>query len=154
MNRLAQILLIIIGTISIALGILGIFLPLLPTTPFLLLGASCYIKGSERLYIWLINNRFLGAYIKNYHEKKGISLKSKILAISMLWITMFFSMFFLQSMLYIRILLLFIALCVTWHIASQKTLEQVVELALPMTEEIIEVECLNDNDKENIYYKE
>ncbi|MDF2531579.1 MAG: hypothetical protein K0Q65_1160 [Clostridia bacterium] len=127
MNRFTQSLLIIIGTVFVALGILGIFLPLLPTTPFLLLGASCYVKGSEQLYNWLIHNRFLGEYIKNYREKKGIPMKAKLLAISMLWTTMSYSLIFIVSNTYVKALLLFIAVVVTWHVASQKALEQVME---------------------------
>jgi uncharacterized membrane protein YbaN (DUF454 family) len=150
MNRLAQILLITIGTISVALGIMGIFLPLLPTTPFLLLAASCYIKASETMYNYLINNRFLGEYIKNYREKKGITIKSKIIAISMLWSTIVFTIFLLQSSLYIRMLLIFIATAVTWHIASQKTLEQAIEVEVPATEEIMELEYINSTEEENI----
>ncbi len=79
--------LIIVGSFFAGLGILGIFLPLLPTTPFLLLAAACYIRSSERLYNWLMNNKWIGRYIKNYIEGKGIPLKSKVLSISALWIT-------------------------------------------------------------------
>ena len=140
MNRFTQGLLIIIGTIFVVLGILGIFLPLLPTTPFLLLGASCYVKGSERLYSWLINNRFLGVYIKNYREKKGIPMKAKIIAISMLWITMSYTLFFVVSNTYIRAILLFIAAGVTWHVASQKTVQQVIGEEVTPVPEVIEGE--------------
>ena len=69
---------IVIGTISLALGILGIFLPLLPTTPFLLLTAALYFKGSFRLYNWLLNHRYFGPYIRNYRENKAIPLRAKI----------------------------------------------------------------------------
>jgi len=124
MNKMMQYILITLGTVFIVLGAVGIFLPLLPTTPFLLLGASCYVRASERLYNWLINNRMLGSYIRNYREKKGIPLKSKIIGITMLWMTILFSVVAVLSNLYIRLLLLAIASMVTWHIASQKTLVQ------------------------------
>ncbi|MBS4538796.1 DUF454 family protein [Clostridium sp. D2Q-11] len=69
--------LVFIGTLSVILGVIGIFLLLLPTTPFLLLAAACYIRGSKKFYNWLISNRFFGKYIKNYSEGKGIALKTK-----------------------------------------------------------------------------
>ena len=90
---------IVIGTISLALGILGIFLPLLPTTPFLLLTAALYFKGSSRLYNWLLNHRYFGPYIRNYRENKVIPL------------------------IWVKILLGLIAAGVTYHILSFKTLK-------------------------------
>ena len=79
---------IVIGTISLALGILGIFLPLLPTTPFLLLTAALYFKGSSRLYNWLLNHRYFGPYIRNYRENKAIPLRAKIVSLVLMWGTM------------------------------------------------------------------
>lgn len=113
---------ITIGTFSIILGIIGIFLPLLPTTPFLLLGATCYIKSSKKLYNTLINNKWLGSYIKNYKENKAIPRKTKIVTISLLWITIGYSAIFLVTIVWIKLLLLFIAIGVTLHILSLKTL--------------------------------
>ena len=81
-NKYLRWLLISAGTVSVLLGILGIILPLLPTTPFLLLAAASYAKSSEKFYNWLINNRFFGNYIRNYREGKGIPLRVKISAIS------------------------------------------------------------------------
>jgi uncharacterized membrane protein YbaN (DUF454 family) len=116
--------LIAIGTISVALGFLGILLPVLPTTPFLLLAAACYIRSSRRFYCWLINNRFCGKYIQNYREKNGIPLKLKIFVISLLWITILASVIFAVDLLVIRILLVLIAVGVTVHIASLKTIKE------------------------------
>ena len=73
-----KIVLIVSGSLSVCLGVAGIFLPVLPTTPFLLLASACYIRSSDRLYNWLITNKYLGKYINNYNLKKGIPLKSKI----------------------------------------------------------------------------
>jgi uncharacterized membrane protein YbaN (DUF454 family) len=115
--------LIAIGTISIALAFLGILLPILPTTPFLLLAAACYIRSSPRFYCRLINNRFCGKYIKNYREKKGIPQKVKIYIISLLWITILASAIFAVDLLAIRILLILIAVGVTVHILKIKTLK-------------------------------
>lgn len=123
-NKLLRIILVLLGTISVGLGILGIFLPLLPTTPFLLLAAFLYARSSQRFYDWLLSNRWFGHYVKNYRERRGISLKIKILAISTLWITILFSVFWAVKILFIRIILFLIAGAVTWHILSFKTLKR------------------------------
>ncbi|MFW6020315.1 MAG: YbaN family protein [Bacteroidales bacterium] len=86
-----KFILIFWGTISLILGIIGILVPGLPTTPFLLLTAALYLKGSERLYNRLINNRYLGGYIKNYYEQKGMTLIQKISSISVMWIMILLS---------------------------------------------------------------
>jgi uncharacterized protein len=137
MKKVVKTILIIIGSISVGLGVLGIILPVLPTTPFLLLGAACYIKGSPRFYNWLINNKWLGNYIRSYYEGKGITIKSKIIAVSSLWITIGYSIVFIISILLLRILLFFIAAGVTFHILSLKTLEKYNE---KQSEEETEVE--------------
>ena len=115
--------LIIVGSFFTGLGIIGIFLPLLPTTPFLLLAAACYIRSSERLYNWLINNKWIGRYIKNYLEGKGIPLKSKVLSISALWITIGYSVFFVVNIFSVRVILILIAIGVTMHLLSIRTLK-------------------------------
>jgi len=71
-NRLSKLVLIVSGTFFLGLGITGIFLPLLPATPFILLAALCYARNSKKLYNWLVNNGWFGNYIKNYREGKGI----------------------------------------------------------------------------------
>ena len=104
------------GTFLIGVSIVGIFVPVLPTTPFLLLAAALYARSSRRFYNWLINNRILGRYIKNYREGKGIPLKVKIIAISILWITIGYSAIFAIDILWVRILLVLIAIGVSVHI--------------------------------------
>ena len=120
-SNLSRWVLIIVGSFFAGLGILGIFLPLLPTTPFLLLAAACYIRSSERLYNWLLNNKWIGRYIKNYLEGKGIPLKSKVLSISALWITIGYSVFFVVNIFPVRIILILIAIGVTIHLLSIRT---------------------------------
>lgn len=85
------------GHVSLVLGIIGILVPLLPTTPFLLLAAACYMRGSKTLYDWLLSHRILGTYIKNYREGKGISLRLKVVLIILIWISMLFSTFFIAE---------------------------------------------------------
>ncbi|MDP3025258.1 MAG: YbaN family protein [candidate division Zixibacteria bacterium] len=116
--------LIITGTFFVGLGVLGIFLPLLPTTPFLLLAAVCYARSSKRFYNWLLNNKWFGNYIKNYRERKGVPLKVKVLSISFLWITIGYSVVFVVHIFLVRIILILIAMGVTTHILSIKTLKQ------------------------------
>lgn len=122
-KRYLNTFLIIAGTLSVFLGVIGIFVPVLPTTPFLLLAAACYTRGSKRLYHRLINHPVLGNYIKNYREGKGIPIKAKIIAISLLWLTIGYSVLFIIDHIWMRILLLIIAICVTIHLVSIKTLQ-------------------------------
>lgn len=112
------------GTFFLLIGIIGIFIPILPTTPFLLLAAACYARGSEKFYNWLINNKWFGEYIKNYRERKGIPLSVKIISITILWITIAFSTFIIVSNLLIQIILIIIAIVITIHILTIKTKEK------------------------------
>ena len=114
-------LLVYSGTFFLVIGIIGIFIPILPTTPFILLAAACYARGSKKFYNWLINNKWLGEYIKNYREGRGIPLKVKILSITFLWITIAFSTFLIVSNLLIQIILIITAIGVTIHILTIKT---------------------------------
>ena len=109
---------IILGTLSLGLGILGIFLPLLPTTPFLLLTAALYFKGSPRLYQWLLT------YIRNFRENKAIPLRAKIISLLLMWGTMLYCIFFLIPLVWVKVLLFLIAVGVTYHILSFKTLKK------------------------------
>ena len=128
--------LIIAGTLSVGLGILGMVLPLLPTTPFLLLAAACYARSSERFSNWLLNNKLFGNYIKNYREKKGVPLKVKVLTISLLWITIGCSAVFAVDVLLVRIILILIAIGVTIHILRIRTLERGDKLKEPFAKSI------------------
>lgn len=124
MIQLKKILLIIAGTISLGLGILGIFLPLLPTTPLLLLAAACYVRSSERLYNWLITNKYFGPYILNYRQGNGIPLQAKIVGVSVLWISMLFTIIFVIPLMAVKIVLFLIGSYFTWFILKQKTLKK------------------------------
>lgn len=123
-SRLRRALWTVAGSFFLILGIIGIFLPILPTTPFLLLAAFCYFRGSERMYKWLLSNRWFGEYIKNYREGRGVPLKVKVLAISFLWAAIGFSAFFVVDNFWIRIILLIIAIGVSIHIITLKTLRK------------------------------
>ena len=123
-HRITKALLIAAGTISLALGTIGIVLPILPTTPFLLLSAACYCRSSDRLYHWLINNKLFGEYIKNYREGKGIPLKTKILALTVLWVTIFYSAFFVIQILEVQLILVVVAVAVSVHILKLPTFKK------------------------------
>lgn len=114
---------ILIGTLSLILGIIGIFVPLLPTTPFLLLTAALYVRSSPRLYDWLIHQKYLGNYIRNFRENKAIPLKAKIISISLIWITMLYCIIFIIPYWWLKILLLLIGTGTSCHILSFKTLK-------------------------------
>ena len=120
-NRILRWVLIITGTISVALGILGIFLPLLPTTVFFLLAAWCYSRSSERFYNWLHHNRFFGKYLTNYRIGGGMTLLSKIFSMTLLWGAILYSVIFVTANIYIRIILIVIAVSVSWHLIAIKT---------------------------------
>ena len=110
------------GVASLALGFVGVVVPILPTTPFLLLAAACFLRSSERMLNWLLNNRWCGSYLRNYREGKGIPLKTKILAISVLWITIGYSSFFIvHDFLIAQVAMIAIAAAVSIHLIKTPT---------------------------------
>jgi hypothetical protein len=112
------------GTLFLALGVVGAFLPLLPTTPFLLLSAACYARGSRRFYGWLMGHRVLGEYIRNYREGKGLPLRTKVVALTLLWLTITSSALFVVESLPVRIVLFLVAVGVTAHLLYLPTLRR------------------------------
>ncbi|MGA9140373.1 MAG: YbaN family protein [Methanocella sp.] len=114
-------LLIAAGTTCVCLGVAGIFLPLLPTTPFLLLAAACYAGSSKKFYHWLISNRWFGDYIKNYREGRGLTVKVKLLSVLSLWVTIGYSAGFVVQSFMVKVVLIAIAVAVTAHILSRPT---------------------------------
>ena len=109
------------GTFFLSLGIVGIAVPLLPTTPFLLLAASCYLRGSARMYRWLMTNRYFGQYLKDYRAGRGMPLKIKIGTVTLLWAVITISAIFATSVTIIRIGLFVVAMGVTIYIVTLKT---------------------------------
>jgi uncharacterized membrane protein YbaN (DUF454 family) len=112
---------LISGVLLVAIGIIGIFLPLLPTTIFLILASACFVKGSPRANEWLRNHKILGIYLKNYQDKSGLTIKAKVFNIALLWIMILSSAYFFTEELFIRLLLLAIAIGVTIHLLMVKT---------------------------------
>jgi uncharacterized protein len=111
------------GTIFVGLGVLGVFLPLLPATPFFLLAAACYVRSSQTFYDWLLNNRVIGGYIKDYREKRGIRLRAKIIAIALLWISILYTAIFAVNSITARAILVMIAIGTTTYLLSIRTIK-------------------------------
>jgi len=120
--KFKRIIFIIIGAISLSLGIIGIFLPLLPTTPFLLLALFLYSKSSKKLYRKVLTNRYTGKYVRDYITKRGIALNIKLFTIILLWLSICFSILFVVNLMWVKILLTLVACGVTIHVLSFKTL--------------------------------
>lgn len=118
-----KVLLIISGFLLTSIGIIGIFLPLLPTTPFLLLAAVCFSKSSAKLNNWLLNAKYLGVFIRNYRYGRGINVRHKVISITFLWLCIG-STCILTSAWIVRIILLLVAVSVTTHIITLKTLKE------------------------------
>lgn len=111
-----------LGILSCALGVIGIFVPLLPTTPFLLLSAALLFRSSPRLYNRLLNHPQLGPYIRNFREHKAIPLRVKIISVSLVWITILHAVIFLLDHWVLESLLLLLAAGITAYILHFKTL--------------------------------
>ncbi len=103
------------------IGVIGIFLPILPTTIFLILASACFVRSSPQANEWLRNHKILGAYIKNYQDKSGLTIKGKVFNVALLWIMILSSAYFFTEEFYIKLLLLAIAIGVTIHLLMIKT---------------------------------
>jgi uncharacterized membrane protein YbaN (DUF454 family) len=112
---------IIVGTIALVIGAIGLFLPVVPTTPLVLLAAACYYRGSDRLHTWILSSRWFGETIKNYQEGRGITRNTKVRAISMMWVMIFFSAWFFVDSLYVRIAIICVAIGVTVYLIRLPT---------------------------------
>lgn len=120
-TALGKGLLIAIGTLSLAIGIVGIFVPLLPTTCFLLLSAACYGRSSPRCHAWLLHNKWFGSYLRDYREGRGVPRKIKVTSLAFLWISIGYAIFFAVTILWVQLLLGAIVAGVTLHLAALPT---------------------------------
>lgn len=121
-DSIKRMLFVLVGTLFLAIGFVGIIIPVLPTTPLLLLAAACYLRGSERLHRWMIENRIFGEFIRNYTEGRGIEPRQKVITLAFLWMTISFSALYLIERLPVRILLFLIATAVSVHILALPSL--------------------------------
>jgi hypothetical protein len=120
--RIRKGFLISVGVLSVGLGLLGVFIPLLPTTPFLLLAASCFMRSSQRLYDWLLHHRWFGVHIRNYREHRAISLRAKVGTLVVLWGVIGTTAWFAVTVWWVRLLLCGVAAGVTLHLSHLRTL--------------------------------
>ena len=120
-----RLFLIIVGAVSFSLGVLGIFVPMLPTTPFLLLSAAAWVKASPELYDWLLNHKVFGEYIRNYREHRAIPLRVKIFSVSLVWLTIGYCIFaVVDKWWWAQVLMALLAIAISWHILSFATLKK------------------------------
>lgn len=120
MSSLKRLLYIFLGTLFLLLGALGVFLPVLPTTPFWLLTCWFYIRSSERLYNRVMANKYFGSYIKAYMVDKSIPLQKKVIILLVLWISILVSIYIVEPC-WVQLLLLAVGIGVSWHILSFPT---------------------------------
>jgi hypothetical protein len=122
-NKFVRIIYVFTGSIFVGLAIIGIFLPGLPTTPFLILAAYFYIRSSNKLYNWLINNKILGVYIRGYLSGKGMPLRAKVVSLILMWVFGSFAILYgiPDSLLYIKLIVFIILLIGTIFLLRVKT---------------------------------
>ena len=113
-----------LGIVSLVLGVVGIFLPVLPTTPFLLLSATLFLRSSQRLYNWLLSHPYLGEYIRNFKEYRAVPLRVKIVSVSLVWLTLLYCALFVAKEWWMSAVFIAIALGVSIHILHYKTLKK------------------------------
>jgi uncharacterized membrane protein YbaN (DUF454 family) len=114
----------IIGTLALAAGIVGAFLPVIPTTPFILLSAWCFFRSSSKIYQWVISNETFGPTIENFQKGKGITVNTKIRAVVMMWLTISISVYFFIRNMYIIAFVYLIAIGVTVYLYKLPTLKE------------------------------
>jgi len=127
-NNATRALWLALGLVCVGLGTIGMVLPILPTTPFLLAAAACFCKSSTRMYNWLLNNKWFGEYIRNYKEGRGLPMRTKVTALTVLWVTILVStVFFLnrllppQLVLPMQLVMIAVAVGVSVHILRLPT---------------------------------
>jgi uncharacterized membrane protein YbaN (DUF454 family) len=104
----------------LTIGVVGIFVPILPTTPLVLAAFICFTKSSKRAETWIQQNRYFGSYIENYRTKRGVPYDVKLKSVGFLWVTMMVSMLIFQQRILLIILPL-VGVAVTAHILTLKT---------------------------------
>jgi len=105
----------IIGVLAVLLGVIGIFLPLLPTTPFILLAAACFARGSDRMHSWLLSHRLFGQLLRNYQAGRGIPARAKVLALAMMWPSLGYAMWRFDNA-WLRLVLLLVGACISVYL--------------------------------------
>lgn len=115
-------LLVAAGVVAVALGVVGAFLPLIPTTPFLLLAAACFIRSSERHYRWLVEHPRLGPHVRNYMEHRATTMRVKVVTLALLWVSIGYAALVVVESWVPRAVLLGVAVGVTAHVLRLKVI--------------------------------
>lgn len=115
-DGMKRVIYLIIGTIALVLGALGLFLPVLPTTPFVILAAACYLRSSKRMHAWILESKLFGEMIRNYQAGKGLRRDTKIRALVLMWATISVSAYFFVDQNIFRGAMLLVASGVTIYI--------------------------------------
>ncbi len=124
LSKIKKVAYFVVGTLALVLGIIGAFLPVLPTTPLILLAGWCYLRSSSEFYEWLISNERFGKTIEDYHSGKGITRNIKKRAIVMMWLMISISSYFFITSIELIAFLYLIAISVSVYIYKQPTLEE------------------------------
>jgi uncharacterized membrane protein YbaN (DUF454 family) len=119
-GRTKRVVLLVAGSLFLFAGAIGVVLPVLPTTPFLILAALCYARSSSRCYRWLVGNRVFGRYLDDYLCGRGIPWKVKAIALSVLWVVIAVTAVVLVERLWLRVLLFVMAVGVSGHVILLK----------------------------------
>lgn len=120
-HKMKAVLFLVLGTLSLGIGMIGVLIPVLPTTPFLLMASFCYLRSSKRMYNWMLNHKVFGSYIYCYMKHRGISQKAKNGTLIFLWSTLLLSMMLIPGW-QIKIILAIVGVAVSTHIMLLKTL--------------------------------
>lgn len=120
-SEVLRLVLIVVGWISVMAGVVGAFLPLVPTVPFLLLAVACFARSSRRFHDWLVDHAYLGLLLRDYLNGGGIPRKAKAMAIGMVWVSFPTSTFLFVQAFWLKVLLIVIALCITAYLVSLPT---------------------------------
>lgn len=121
-NNLKKGAYLIIGAISLLIGVVGLFLPIVPTTPLILLSAWCFFRSSPRIYEWVVSNERFGPTVKNFQEGRGITKATKIKAVIMMWLTISLTVYFYIRNYFIIALLYTISISVTIYLYRLPTI--------------------------------
>lgn len=119
LDKLRNSILLVLAWLSLLAGVVGIFLPILPTTPFVLLSAYLFSKSSKKCHRWLVEHEKLGPLITDWEKDGVIRTKSKVLAISLITVMFTISIFILETSLIIKSSLALIGLLVSVFIATR-----------------------------------
>lgn len=120
-SRVLRCLYIGAGFVSLVLGLLGLFVPVFPTSPFILLAAALFARGSERFYWWLLNNRYFGKQVRSWRNNEGLTIRMKLLIIAAIAGTLTFSTVIFVPYIPVKIILILIAIAVSIYIWKQPT---------------------------------